>query len=246
MQKDLFGFHDRAFMRQTVVIGIPIMLQQLINTAMYMVDTVMIGGLGDIPLAAVGAANQLAYLLDIALFGVMAGAGIYMAQYKGKQDIGGIRSTLGLSVLLCSGFSILFVILARTIGGGIVGLYSRDPAVVEAGVDYLSIACFGYLAKPITYSFGTAHKTTGNAKLPMLSGAAAISVNIAALMTPGHRIIGIIEGDSDPQQFIPELIAHHAAGRFPFDRLIKTFPLDQINEAIAAQVRGEVIKVVLR
>lgn len=76
-------------------------------------------------------------------------------------------------------------------------------------------------------------------------GDAAISVNIAALMTPGHRIIGIIEGDSDPQQFIPELLAHHAAGRFPFDRLIKTFPLDQINEAIAAQARGECIKVVL-
>jgi len=74
---------------------------------------------------------------------------------------------------------------------------------------------------------------------------AAISVNIAALMTPGLRIIGIIEGDSDPQVFIPELIAHHAAGRFPFDRLIKTFPLDQINEAIAAQSRGECIKVVL-
>lgn len=74
---------------------------------------------------------------------------------------------------------------------------------------------------------------------------AAISVNIAALMTPGLRIIGIIEGDSDPQSFIPELIAHHAAGRFPFDRLIKTFPLDQINEAIIAQTRGECIKVVL-
>lgn len=74
---------------------------------------------------------------------------------------------------------------------------------------------------------------------------AAISVNIAALMTPGHRIIGIIEGDSDPQQFIPELIAHHAAGRFPFDRLIQTFPLAQINEAIAAQARGDCIKVVL-
>lgn len=74
---------------------------------------------------------------------------------------------------------------------------------------------------------------------------AAISVNIAALMTPGLRIIGIIEGDSDPQQFIPELIAHHAAGRFPFDRLIRTFPLTEINEAIAAQARGECIKVVL-
>jgi aryl-alcohol dehydrogenase len=74
---------------------------------------------------------------------------------------------------------------------------------------------------------------------------AAISVNIAALMTPGHRIIGIIEGDSDPQSFIPELIAHHAAGRFPFDTLIQTFALAQINEAIAAQARGDCIKVVL-
>lgn len=74
---------------------------------------------------------------------------------------------------------------------------------------------------------------------------AAISVNIAALMTPGLRIIGIIEGDSDPQQFIPELIAHHSAGRFPFDSLIQTFPLAEINAAIAAQARGECIKVVL-
>lgn len=89
-----------------------------------------------------------------------------------------------------------------------------------------------------------AHGAIGLVGVPS-KGDAAISVNIAALMTPGLRIIGIIEGDSDPQSFIPELIAHHAAGRFPFDRLIKTFPLDQINEAIAAQARGECIKVVL-
>lgn len=74
---------------------------------------------------------------------------------------------------------------------------------------------------------------------------AAISVNIGALMTPGHRILGIIEGDSEPQDFLPELLAYQAAGKFPFDKLIKTFPLDQINEAIAAQARGECIKVVL-
>jgi len=74
---------------------------------------------------------------------------------------------------------------------------------------------------------------------------ASITVNITALMTPGHRIIGIIEGDSDPQTFIPELLAYQAAGQFPFDRLIQTFPLSAINEAIAAQARGECIKVVL-
>ncbi len=72
-----------------------------------------------------------------------------------------------------------------------------------------------------------------------------MSVNIAAMITFGHRVIGIIEGDSDQQTFIPELLALHHEGRFPFDRLITTFPLDAINDAIAAQHRGECVKAVL-
>ena len=73
----------------------------------------------------------------------------------------------------------------------------------------------------------------------------ALSINIAGMITFGQRIIGIMEGDSDPQTFIPELIAHHRAGRFPFDRLVEKFPLAEINAAIAAQGRGDCVKVVL-
>lgn len=73
----------------------------------------------------------------------------------------------------------------------------------------------------------------------------ALSINIAAMITFGHRVIGIIEGDSDQQGFIPELLALHRAGQFPFDRLITTFPLEAINDAIAAQHRGECVKAVL-
>jgi aryl-alcohol dehydrogenase len=64
-------------------------------------------------------------------------------------------------------------------------------------------------------------------------------------MTYGHTVKGIIEGDSEPDVFLPELIAHHRAGRLPFERMIKTFPFSQINEAIAAQHRGDCVKVVL-
>jgi aryl-alcohol dehydrogenase len=73
----------------------------------------------------------------------------------------------------------------------------------------------------------------------------ALTINIAGMITFGQRVIGIMEGDSDPQTFIPELIAHHAAGRFPFDQLVQTFPLAEINAAIAAQARGDCVKVVL-
>lgn len=73
----------------------------------------------------------------------------------------------------------------------------------------------------------------------------SLSINLASLITYGHRIHGILEGDSDLQSFIPELVELFRAGRFPFDRLIQTFPLAQINEAIAAQASGECIKAVL-
>lgn len=64
-------------------------------------------------------------------------------------------------------------------------------------------------------------------------------------MTFGHTVKGIIEGDSDPDVFLPELMEHWRRGDLPFDRMIRTFPFDQINEAIAAQHHGDCIKVVL-
>jgi aryl-alcohol dehydrogenase len=73
----------------------------------------------------------------------------------------------------------------------------------------------------------------------------SVSINLATLITYGHRVYGIIEGDSDLDAFIPELISLHQAGRFPFDRLIQTFPLDRMNEAVAAQHRGDCIKALL-
>lgn len=61
----------------------------------------------------------------------------------------------------------------------------------------------------------------------------------------GKTIINILEGSADPQTFIPRMIELWQAGRFPFDRLIETFPLDRINEAEQSSLSGGVIKPVL-
>lgn len=61
-------------------------------------------------------------------------------------------------------------------------------------------------------------------------------------MISGRSIRGIMEGDANPDEFIPRLAALNAAGDFPFDDLITTFTLDQINEAEAASASGDVIK----
>jgi aryl-alcohol dehydrogenase len=60
----------------------------------------------------------------------------------------------------------------------------------------------------------------------------SIAINLASVITYGHRIIGIVEGDSDLDGFIPELIALHRAERFPVEKLVTLYPLSQINEAV--------------
>ena len=69
--------------------------------------------------------------------------------------------------------------------------------------------------------------------------------NLIQAMTFGHTVMGIVEGDSDPSRFIPELITYYRDGRLPLDQLIKTYKFADINEAIADQHAGKCIKVVL-
>ena len=62
----------------------------------------------------------------------------------------------------------------------------------------------------------------------------------------GKRIIGTLGGESQTGRLVPALLDLHTQGRFPFTDLIEYFPIDQLNEAVAASHRGDVIKPVLR
>ncbi|MBT2186978.1 NAD(P)-dependent alcohol dehydrogenase [Sphingobium nicotianae] len=77
------------------------------------------------------------------------------------------------------------------------------------------------------------------------SRADSLTFNEASFMGGGKRVMGILGGDSDLVTFLPDLIQHHLAGRFPHEKLIKTFPFDQINEAFHAGESGAVVKPVL-
>jgi Zn-dependent alcohol dehydrogenase len=74
---------------------------------------------------------------------------------------------------------------------------------------------------------------------------AQMPMNMMSLFTRGIGVKFIVEGDSDPQVFIPQLIALYQAGKLPLEKLIKTFPFSQINEAMASTENGTVIKPVV-
>jgi aryl-alcohol dehydrogenase len=72
-----------------------------------------------------------------------------------------------------------------------------------------------------------------------------VALDMNSLMF-GRSVRGIIEGDSIPRIFIPQLVELHKQGRFPFDKLIRFYPLDRINEAVHDTESGKVLKAVVR
>ena len=79
-------------------------------------------------------------------------------------------------------------------------------------------------------------------------GVAPLGTEIALDMNGilfGRSVRGIIEGDSIPDIFIPQLIELWRQGRFPFDRLVRFYPLSEIEEAVHASERGDVLKAIL-
>lgn len=75
---------------------------------------------------------------------------------------------------------------------------------------------------------------------------AEFAVDVRDMMIGGKTLRGIVEGDANPDVFIPAMIEMQAQGRFPFEKLMRIYPFDQINEAIADSKAGRTIKPVLK
>lgn len=76
-------------------------------------------------------------------------------------------------------------------------------------------------------------------------GAGVPAIDLRDIVLGGKVIRGCLEGDAVPATFIPQLLDLHAAGRFPIDRLVTTYPHADINVALADQRAGTVVKPVL-
>jgi len=95
-----------------------------------------------------------------------------------------------------------------------------------------------------TFTALAPHGTLGLVGVPV-DPTASVNVSLFGALVLGIKVLGIIEGDAAPDSFIPRMAELHAAGQFPFDKMITKFPFSKINEAIEAQHEGEVVKAVL-
>lgn len=196
--------------------------------------------------------------------GVQTGAGAVINALK----VGAGRSfavfgagSVGLSALMAAqvvGASTIVAVdtndarlaLARELGA----THTINPKTAKAAEEILKITGIGVNYALDTTGIAAVIREAVQSLAPRGScgilGASApgseIVLDEVHFMSGGRRLIGIVEGESNPDVFIPQLVELHRQGRFPFDRLVRFYPFEQINDAIRDSETGVTIKPILR
>ncbi|MBR1403157.1 MAG: MATE family efflux transporter [Treponema sp.] len=184
----LAGFYKTLFS-----IAIPIILQNLLQTFVNMLDTIMVGRLGAVSIAAVGLGNQIYFMLNMVVFGISSGCSIFIAQFWGAWDFKGIRKAFGIMLTLCFTVSLVFLAGGTLIPEKLLHLYSTDAAVLHEGTRYLRIAALCYPLLAISFSCQMAFRSTEHVVLPMVTTAISFVMNVSlnAIFIFGCAPLGI-------------------------------------------------------
>ncbi len=173
--RDLFA--DRVFFATLFTVGWPIALQHGFVTALNLLDTLMVGQLGEVQIGSVALGNQLFFLVMLFLFGIGSGSAVFVAQYWGKRDIPGIRRSLGLSMRIAIPGSLIAATIVTAAPRVLLGLFTADEAVIGLGIGYVRMVAPSYLFTALTIVLGSALRATGEVRLPLRMTVIALGMN---------------------------------------------------------------------
>ena len=172
-------FGGRAFWSVAMRLTIPVALQNLLTCSFSLVDTLMIGRLGDLSLSAVGMAGQWSWLMGVFLFGFYSGSSVFFAQYWGAGDTRSIRRVAGIMFAHMIGITAVFTIAAAAAPRLIIGIFNDSPEVADAGAGYLRIAAWSYLAVGLSNGMAALLRSTEEVRLPMAASMISAAANVA-------------------------------------------------------------------
>lgn len=182
MQKQSFFVRDKQFYRVVLSLSIPMTLQNVLQLLLNMMDTVMLGQLGENSEAVISAANfanQPFFVYSLFLFGIVSGMSVLIAQYWGKGDINSINSITGIALTAAIIVGSLFTIVCYCFTHGVMGLFTNSGDVIELGVKYLRIVLASYIIASITNILCGVMRSTEQVGIALGSNTVGIFINIA-------------------------------------------------------------------
>ena len=184
--KLLRSIFEKNFVRNTMMIALPIMLQNGITNFVNMLDNIMVGRIGTDPMTGVSIVNSLLFVWNLCVFGGLSGIGIFTAQYCGKEDDEGVRRTFRLQIMLAVLLVAAGIAVFMIFGERLISLYLHEDsgggsaeATMQAALQYLSVMCLGFGPLALTLAFVTTIRSYGETVAPMIASFISVGVNLA-------------------------------------------------------------------
>ena len=176
---------DREFYRTLMAISIPIMLQNAITNLVSLLDNIMVGAVGTEQMTGVSIVNQVLFVFNLCIFGGLAGAGIFTAQFYGRRDLDGVRHTFRFKLLLSLSLLVIALCVFGTAGNNLIELYLHEgsetgdlTATLQYAREYLVMMLWGLLPFALNQVYASTLRENGETMLPMKAGITAILVNL--------------------------------------------------------------------
>ena len=169
---------DKSFYRQFFSLLVYIALQNLIVYCVNLADNIMLGRWSEEALAGVALANQVQFLLQMIVSAAGEGVVVLASQYWGKKSLKPIPFIHGAGLNVALAVGALFMLAGLLIPRPILGLLSRDQAILDEGVKYMRVVCFSYLFYAASTVLLATMRSVENARIGMGVSVMALVVNI--------------------------------------------------------------------
>lgn len=176
---------DRAFYKMLLSVAVPIMIQNGISNFVSLLDNIMVGHIGTEQMSGVAIVNQLMFIYFLCLFGGLAGAGIFTAQYFGSEDDEGVRHTFRYKLLMSLILTLTAFLVLYFYGEPLINKYLSDSedggdlvATLKYAKQYLGVIFIGMPAIMISQVYISTLRECGETVVPMKAGLAAVFTNL--------------------------------------------------------------------
>ena len=175
---------DREFYANLIRLIIPMIVQQGITSFVSLLDNVMVGRLGTESMSGVAIVNQLLFVFNLTIFGGLAGASIFGAQFYGKGDHKGVRYALRFKLIFSVLMAVIAIVALLFFNNPLISLFLTES---ESGGDlvltlseaknYLFVMLIGLIPFSFSQSYSSTLRETGETVSPMTASIIAIVTN---------------------------------------------------------------------
>ena len=180
---------DPAFYKGVFALALPIALQSLISIGVNMLDTIMVGSLGENALSATSLANSFISIYHIFCIGLGMGASVLVSRYWGMKKAAdgheeeasrALKQTVCLMLRITVGLAAIFALATLFMPSLLMKMYTNDEEIIRLGDVYFrwSVITYFFLGTGLVSTIVL--RSVGQVRLPLYVSIGAFFVNLAA------------------------------------------------------------------